>query len=164
MEHLRITKKKVLKYLLIVSAVVLFFVIFYTPILKMPISWAGSWVGIEAEPGYIPIEYSKSYMTTSSCGKRCDKLKLHYISKKAELVITATDYVSWYNDPKWDKKNRIKGTKYFYKEKNGKQYIDWEEEKEELELTVEYQGENKLAKSEIVKIANSIKAEGKLLN
>ena len=77
LEHLRITKKKVLKYLLIVSAVVLFFVIFYTPILKMPISWAGSWVGIEAEPGYIPIEYSKSYMTTSSCGKRCDKLKLH---------------------------------------------------------------------------------------
>ncbi|WP_144555970.1 hypothetical protein [Bacillus sp. X1(2014)] len=164
MEHLRITKKKVLKYFLIVSVVVLFVVIFYTPILKMPISWAGSWVGIEAEPGYIPFEYSKSYMTSSSCGKRCDKLKLHYISKKTELVVTATNNVSWYNDPKWDKKNRIKGTRYFYKEKNGKQYLDWEDEKEELELTVEYQGENKLAKSEIVKIANSIKAEGKLLN
>ena len=49
----------------------------------MPISWAGAWIGIEAEPSYIPFDYNKSYMTTTSCGKRCDKLKLHYISKKS---------------------------------------------------------------------------------
>jgi hypothetical protein len=103
-------------------------------------------------------------MTVTSCGKNCDKVKLHYISKNAELVITATDYVSWVDDPKWNKEHRIKGTKYFYQEKNDKQYLDWEEEKEELELTVEYQGENKLTKTEIVKIADSIKADGKLLN
>ncbi|WHY69664.1 hypothetical protein [Neobacillus sp. SuZ13] len=106
MENQRITNKKVLKYLLIVVAAVLVYVIFYSPTLKMPISWAGAWVAIEAEPSYIPFEYSKSYMTTTSCGKRCDKLKLHYLSKKAELVITATDYVSWYDDPKWDKKKQ----------------------------------------------------------
>ncbi|WHY69605.1 hypothetical protein [Neobacillus sp. SuZ13] len=164
MENKRITKKKILKYLLTIGGVVLVYVIFYSPTLKMPISWSGAWVGIEAEPSYIPFEYSKSYMTTTSCGKRCDKLKLHYLSKKTELVITATDYVSWYDDPKWDKIHKIKGTKYFYQEKNGKQYLDWEEEKEELELTVEYKGEKKLAKSEIVKIANTIEAEGKLLN
>ncbi|KKI92772.1 hypothetical protein WQ54_07795 [Bacillus sp. SA1-12] len=164
MKHQRIIKGKVLRTLLIVGVFVLFFVMFYTPSLRMPISWAPFWVGIKAEPSYIPFEYSESYMTSTSCGKNCHKLKIHYLSTEAELVVTATDYVSWYDDPKWDKEALIKGTKYYYHEKNGKQYWYWEVEKEELELAIEYKSENELAKSEIVKIANSIKADGKLLN
>lgn len=138
---------------------VLFIIIFYTPSIKMPISWANFMVGITAEPNYLPFEYSKSYMTVTRCGKNCETVKFHYNSTKAEIVVTADEEVSWYDDPKWDKKTKIKGTKYFYQEKNGKQHLYWEEAKEELELEIEYKGENKLSKSEIIKIANSIKAE-----
>ena len=159
LDRKRMTKKKVLKYLLIIGLAVLYFIIFYTPSFKMPISWANLVVGISVEPNYIPFEYSKSYMTATGCGRNCHTAKFHYISTKAEMVITADEEVSWYNDPKWDKKTKIKGTKYYYREKNGRQHLYWEEEKEELELEIEYKGENKLSKSEIVKIANSIKAE-----
>lgn len=61
--------------------------------------------------------------------------------------------------PNWDKRKKIKGTKYYYQEKIGSQYLDWEDTKKELELEIEYKGEDKLAKSEIVKIASSIKLE-----
>lgn len=138
---------------------VLFIIIFYTPSIKMPISWANFMVGITAEPKYLPFEYSKSYMTVTRCGKNCETVKFHYISTKAEIVVTADEEVSWYDDPKWDKKTKIKETKYFYQEKNGKQHLYWEEAKEGLELEIKYKGENKLSKSEIIKIANSIKAE-----
>ncbi len=160
MKQPRITKKKVLSYLLTAGVVVLFYIIFYTPTLKLPVKWASFWGGIEAEPSYIPFNYKESYMTNTSCGKGCDKVKFHYISTNTTLVVTATNDVSWNDDPKWNKKYKIKGTKYFYQEKNGKQYLDWEVTKEKLELEIEYKGVNKLAKSEVVKIANSIKADG----
>jgi hypothetical protein len=159
LDRKRIMKKKVLKYLLIIGLAVLYFIIIYTPSIKMPISWANFVVGITAEPSFIPFDYSKSYMTATRCGRNCNTVKFHYNSTKAEIVVTADEDVSWYNDPKWDKKTKIKGTKYYYREKNGRQHLYWEESKEALELEVEYKGENKLSKSEIVKIANSIKAE-----
>lgn len=159
MNRKRITKKKVLKYLLIIGLAIVYFIIFYTPSIKMPVSWDNFVVGITAEPNYIPFDYSTSYLTATRCGRNCNTVKFHYNSTKAEIVVTADEEVSWYNNPKWDKKTKIKGTKYYYREKNGRQHLYWEESKEELELEIEYKGENKLSKSEIVKIANSIKAE-----
>jgi hypothetical protein len=152
-------QEKVLKYLLIGVSAVLFIIIFYTPTLKMPISWAGFLGIIKAEPSYYPFETNKSYMTVTSCGKNCQTANYHYISAKSELVVTITQHVSWYNDPKWDKRKKIKGTKYFYQEKSGSQYLYWEDTTKELELKIEFKGKDKLAKSEIVKIASSIKLE-----
>lgn len=125
----------------------------------MPISWASPVAGITVEANYLPFDYSKSYFTPISCGRNCNTAKFHYIATKAEIIITADEEVSWYNDPKWDKKTKIKGTKYYYREKNGRQHLYWMEPNEELELEIEYKGEKKLSKSEIVKIASSIKAE-----
>jgi hypothetical protein len=157
LEQKKITKKKLLSYLISGGIFVLLFLIFTTPILKMPVSWAGFLGLIKAEPSYFPFEYNKSYMTANSCGRNCQTVKYHYTATKTELVVTATEKVSWYNDPKWEKETKIKGTKYHYQDKNQKQYLYWKEEKEELELEIEYKGENKLTKSEIVKIASSVK-------
>ncbi|MDR7071650.1 hypothetical protein [Fictibacillus barbaricus] len=163
MKHKRMTEKKVLKYFLVLG-VFLYLLTFLTPVIHLPIGWSNVFVGIQAEPSYLPFKYEKSYMTSRSCGKSCEKLKLHYEAPDTELLILATDYVSWYDDPKWDKRTKIKGTKYFYREKNKKQYLYWKEEKEELELGIEYKGENSLPQSEMVKIADSITPEGRLLN
>jgi hypothetical protein len=155
----RITKKRVVKYLVIIGFVLLYYIIFYTPSFKMPISWANPVSGITVEANYLPFDVKKSYFTPLSCGRNCNTAKFHYISTKAEIIITADEEVSWYNEPKWDNKTKIKGTKYYFQEKSGRQHLYWKEPKEELELEIEYKGENELSKSEIVKIANSIKAE-----
>lgn len=156
MEQKQITKKKLLSYLLTGGIFILLFLIFTTPILKMPVGWADFLGLVKAEPSYFPFEYKKRYMTATSCGRYCQTVEYHYTATKTELVVTATEKVSWYDDPKWDKDTKIKGTKYYYQDKNQKQYLYWKEEKEELELEIEYKGENKLTKSEIVKIANSV--------
>ncbi|MBM7691141.1 hypothetical protein JOC77_000546 [Peribacillus deserti] len=153
----QITKKKLLRYLLTGGIFVLLFLIFTTPILKMPVSWADFLGLIKTEPSYIPFEYNKSYMAATSCGRNCQTVEYHYTVTKTELVVTATEKVSWYNDPKWDKETKIKGTKYYYQDKNQRQYLYWKEDKQEIELEIEYKGENKLTKSEIVRIANSVK-------
>jgi hypothetical protein len=152
-------KKKVLKYLLIGVCVLLTIIFFYTPAIKMPISWAGFLGIIKAEPSYYPFETYKSYMTVTSCGKNCQTANYHYLSTKAELVVTATQHVSWYNDPKWDKRTKIKGTNYYYQENSHTQYLYWRDTKKDLELEIQYKGKDELAKSEIVKIASSIKPE-----
>ena len=149
-----------MKYLLI-CGVSLYLLTFLTPVIHLPISWSNVLVGIQAEPGYLPFKYEKSYMTSRSCGKNCEKLKLHYEAPDTELLILASDYVSQYDVPKWDKKTKIKETKYFYREKNKKQYLYWKEEKEELELAIEYKGKKRQSKSEMVKIADSIRADGR---
>lgn len=156
MEQKKITKKKLLSYLMTGGIVVLLIIIFNTSFLRMPVGWADFLGLVKAEPSYFPFEYKKRYMTATSCGRYCQTVEYHYTATKTELVVTATEKVSWYDDPKWDKDTKIKGTKYYYQDKNQKQYLYWKEEKEELELEIEYKGENKLIKSEIVKIANSV--------
>ncbi|WP_223596670.1 hypothetical protein [Neobacillus bataviensis] len=121
-------------------------------------------IGIKAEPRYIPIDYQESYATIKSCGKRCDILNIIYDGSNERLVVTATNYVSWYDDPKWDKNTNIPRTNYYYQNKNGKQLLFWKDEEEELELGLEYSGEKSLPKKELIKIARSIKAEGKKLD
>ncbi|MGE8019281.1 DUF4367 domain-containing protein [Peribacillus frigoritolerans] len=76
----------------------------------------------------------------------------------------ATNYVSWADDPKWDKNTTIPGTNYYYQNNDGKQLLFWKDEKEKLELGLEYTGEKSLPKEELIKIAKSIKAEGKQLD
>jgi hypothetical protein len=144
--------------------VLLYLVFLYTNFIHYPVGWACPIVGIKAEPTYIPIEYQKSYATIRSCGKRCEIVRLIYIGPKEKLMVIATDYVSWADDPKWDKNKIIPGTNYYYQNNNGKQILNWRDEKEDLEIGLEYTGKKSLLKKEFIKIANSIKAEGKNIN
>jgi hypothetical protein len=103
------------------------------------VGWTNMIVGIEAEPTYVPIDYQKSYATIRTCGRRCEVVNLIYQGSNEKLVVIATDYVSWADDPKWDKNKLIPGTDYFYQNKKGKQKLNWKNEKEELELGLEYE-------------------------
>lgn len=156
--------KKYWKFLLIGVCVLLYLLFFHTNLIRYPVGWTNMIVGIEAEPTYIPIDYQKSYATIRSCGKRCEIVRLIYKGSNEKLVVIATNYVSWADDPKWDKNIIVPGTNYYYQNKNGKQLLNWKDEKEELELGLEYTGERSLPKEEFIKIANSIKAEGKKLD
>lgn len=151
--------------LLLVGVVVLFGLLaYFTDLIRYPVGWTNMIVGIEAEPTYIPIDYQKSYAKIRTCGKRCQVVNLIYQGHNEKLVVIATDYVSWADDPKWDKNKLIPGTDYFYQHKKGKQQLNWKDEKEELELGIKYEGKRDLPKEEFIKIADSIKAEGKKLN
>ncbi|WP_163102405.1 hypothetical protein [Peribacillus alkalitolerans] len=156
--------KKWWKFLLIGVGALLFWIVFYSNLIRYPVGMTNLIVGIEAEPTYIPFEYQNSYATIRSCGKRCDILNLNYLGTNKKLVIIATDYVSWADDPKWDKNKKIPRTDYYYQNKNGKQQLNWKDNKEELELGIEFTGEMSLPKEELIKLANSIKVEGKKLD
>jgi hypothetical protein len=159
--------KKNIKYgllLILLGIGALYFLDHYLGLIRYPIGWTNTMVAIEAEPTYIPIDYQKSYATIRTCGKRCEIVKFIYKGSNEKLVVIATDYVSWSDDPKWDKSKKIPGTNYYYENENGKQQLNWRDEKEELELRLEYTGEPALRKEEMVKIANSIDVEGQKLN
>ncbi|GAA1383096.1 DUF4367 domain-containing protein [Peribacillus frigoritolerans] len=156
--------KKLWKYLLLGVGVLLIWLFFYTDLIKYPVSLTDMMVGIKAEPNHIPFDYEESYATIRSCGKRCDNLNIIYEGSKERLVVIATNYVSWADDPKWGKNTIVPGTNYYYQNNDGKQLLFWKDEKEELELGLEYTGEKSLPKEELIKIAKSIKAEGKQLD
>lgn len=156
--------KKLWKYLLIGMGGLLIWIVFYSELIKYPVRLTDMIVGLKAKANYIPFEYKESYATIRSCGNRCDILNVVYDGSKEKLVVTATDYVSWADDPKWDKNKLIPKSNYYYHINNEKQLLYWRDEKEELELGLQYTGERTLRKKEFIKIANSIKVEGKKLD
>ncbi|WP_078410507.1 hypothetical protein [Priestia abyssalis] len=151
--------KKLWKLLLLGGLILLTVLFFNTHFIKFPVNWAQNLVNMRVETNYIPIKYKNSYATIRNCGRNCSYIKVFYKGSKESLVITATNHVSWADDPRWNRNTIIPGTKYYYQKKGEKQLLFWREEKEGLELRLEYIGEEKLPKKELVQIADSVKAE-----
>ncbi|MFX3623458.1 MAG: DUF4367 domain-containing protein [Ectobacillus sp.] len=53
----------------------------------------------------------------------------------------------------------IYSTNYYYQNKDAKQLLFWREEKEKLELELEYTGIKRLSKEELIKIAKSVEVK-----
>jgi hypothetical protein len=151
---------KRLSIYLFLGGLVLYVLFFDTYFIKFPVNWAQNLVNMKVEINYIPIKYKNSYAKIRHCGRNCNFIKVFYEGSKESLVVTVTNYVSWVDDPKWNKNTIIPGTNYYYqKNKDGKQLLFWKEEKEELELELEYTGKKVLSKEELVKIAKSVKVK-----
>jgi hypothetical protein len=93
--------KKWWKLLLVAVVVLVGLLAYFTNLIRYPVGWTNMIVGIEAEPTYVPIDYQKSYATIRTCGRRCEVVNLIYQGSNEKLVVIATDYVSWADDPKW---------------------------------------------------------------
>ena len=70
-----------------------------------------------------------------------------------DIVITATNHVSWGDDPKWNKDTLLTDTNYYYQNKDAKQLLFWKQE--EIELELEYSGKE-IPIDELIKIADSV--------
>ncbi|WP_153122434.1 DUF4367 domain-containing protein [Peribacillus tepidiphilus] len=152
--------KKLLIYISLGGIILLTVLIFNTYSIKFPVNWAQKLVNIKVETEYIPIQYENNYATIRNCGRNCAFIKVFYEGSKERIVITATNYVSWGDDPKWDKDTILPGTSYYYQNRDGKQLLFWRQE--ELELELEYSGK-KIPKEELIKIADSVKVKRKKL-
>ncbi|PEK99753.1 hypothetical protein [Bacillus sp. AFS017336] len=147
-------RKKILYYVLFT---ILFVLIFGSGLIREPIKLAEKLVDIHIRPSYLPINYSKSFATTKGCGRNCDIIQLVYKNSKEEITITASENVSSYKDSKWNKKNLIPGTKFYYRENSKEQLLNWRNNKKELEMEIKYKGSTRLSQNKLMKIANSTK-------
>lgn len=145
--------KKLLIYISLGGIILLSVLIFNTYSIKFPVNLAQKLVNIKVETEYIPIKYEKSYATIRNCGRNCDFIKVFYEDSKELIVITATNHVSWGDDPKWNKDTLLTDTNYYYQNKDAKQLLFWKQE--EIELELEYSGKE-IPIDELIKIADSV--------
>lgn len=148
-------KKNLIKYGLLALAALAYFIIFEWNIIKYPMGWSMLWNGYKPDPD-IPFSYSSSYFTTESCGKNCSTDRFFYENSSEKVIITYSDYVSWADDPKWDEKTKLKGTRYYYRVKNGVQHLYWENEKRDQEMEIAYYGNHLLPERALIKMAESV--------
>lgn len=151
---MKILKNKLVKYIFIGIGLVVLYVVIYTPIIRMPLSWSEELMNIRTSQLHVPFSYNKSYMTNESCGRNCSILRMHFMQNDQSLMITISDEVSWEDDPKWRKEYQLSGTQYYYREEQNNQILYWKDHLREMQI--DYQSINELSKDELMKIASSI--------
>jgi hypothetical protein len=113
-----------------------------------------------AELHYIPFNHKKPYATVVSAadGFGVDAVRTVYEGSNQKLVFKVS-HLERLDDPKWKKDTLINGSNYYFQERDKKEILQWQDEKDNEQFTITYTGERLLPKNEIFKEAESVEVK-----
>ena len=121
--------------------------------IKLPVNMGSWFVPFKVEtPTYIPIDIESAFAKVVGI----DRVKIIYEGPRGSVTVWATSKIGWNNVSSWDERITLAdGTPAYYNETDNIQMISWRLDK--IEYAIDFKGKQPLSKTELTKIASSIK-------